>query len=189
MRLALAIALGVTAAAAPAHEAPRVPVAVAVLFNTVCADCHELECSGRLAFCSGPEAARAHLERHAGALSAEQVGQLWSLIEYTKLHCRYVAPEAPGQPLSAFALPSRTAWFVPLGVLAGGPHRLRVAPAAPAALRVEVLTDQARLLDEDVDAAADAMPLAFEAAAGMPHFLRVRAARPVTLERVEVGPR
>ncbi len=69
-----------------AQEIPRPAV---VRFNTVCANCHEGECSGRLSFQSGADAARGHMERYLGKITSAEGAALFSLLRYTKEHCSH----------------------------------------------------------------------------------------------------
>jgi hypothetical protein len=64
-----------------------VPTTVSVVvFNTVCAQCHEMECSQRLSFSSNSPAdnARSHIQNYAGSLDVTKIEDLFGLIKYTK---------------------------------------------------------------------------------------------------------
>jgi hypothetical protein len=77
---AVGIVLGL-AFLAPAG-AEGLPLNSVVRFNTVCANCHEAQCSGRLAFGSGAEAARGHMERYLGPLTDDEVGFLFRILRH-----------------------------------------------------------------------------------------------------------
>ena len=126
-----------------AQEIPRPAV---VRFNTVCANCHEGECSGRLSFQSGVDAARGHMERYLGKITSAEAASLFSLLRYTKEHCSHypvtVARPAEGvwnaAELNLWRNQHEGAYFVPLGKLASGSHRLQItfASAAPGRLKI-----------------------------------------------------
>ena len=61
----------------------------AVRFNTICVDCHEGECSGRLGFSLGPGAAYNHIRRYAGDVDDALARQLQALLVHMKRKCAY----------------------------------------------------------------------------------------------------
>lgn len=150
--LALVFSLGVNVAA----RAEDVPVRMVVRFNTVCANCHEAQCSGRLSFDSGAEAARGHMQRYLGPLSDEDVRFLFRVLRYTKENCGYYPLEAglvAGRLLNETELehwrnPHEGAYFVPVGPLAQGEYVLRAGLRGPAQGRI-------RITDDDFDPVAE----------------------------------
>lgn len=112
----------------------EIPPSTVVRFNTVCANCHEGECSGRLSFQSGVDAAKNHIRRYLGALSEREVGDLFALLKYTKEKCRQypVKPEVPAsgrwgaRELESWRNPVEGGYFIPLGALKPGEHRLNL---------------------------------------------------------------
>ena len=74
--------------------------ASAVRFYTVCASCHEAECSGRLSFRTEAAAAQGHMERYLGPLAWIDVEELFALLRHTKERCDYY-------PVSATLPPDR----------------------------------------------------------------------------------
>ena len=96
-------------------------------FNTVCANCHEGQCSGRLSFSLGPEATFSHIRRFAGEADAILVRQLQALLEYMKQECAYAplpVPDMQGllgrEILDAYRDPENGNYFMPLGKLERG---------------------------------------------------------------------
>ena len=123
---------------APAHSVVR--------FNTVCANCHEGECSGRLSFHHGPEAARGHMQRYLGPISDEDVRFLFAVLRHTKEACGQY-PVSAGVPvgeawtaaeLEPWHNPQEGAYFVPLGEVEGGRYRLQMVFAEPAQARLRI---------------------------------------------------
>jgi hypothetical protein len=124
----------------------EVPVRSVVRFNTVCANCHEGQCSGRLSFESGAEAARGHMQRYLGPLSDEDIHFLFSVLRHTKEQCSHypvgsavaVGQEWTEADLDPWRNPQEGAYFVPLGEVKAGRYRLQVVFAAPAQARVRI---------------------------------------------------
>ena len=88
--LALITALCCTSAAAN-----EIPQSTIVRFNTVCANCHEGECSGRLSFQSGAAAARQHMQRYLGPIVDADVAAFFDLLRYTKENCAHYPQAQP----------------------------------------------------------------------------------------------
>lgn len=166
------------ALAAAAVQAADIAPATVVRFNTVCGRCHEGECSGRLSFGHGAAAAAGgHMERYLGAVPAAQAAELFALLKYTKEHCRQypLLPNAAGRWGVGELQVWRNAaagYFVPLGVLSAGEHRLRLTldTAAPCSLRVT---------DAHFDTALDTQPCGNGATPRFPvragaHYLHVQ---------------
>lgn len=171
------------------------PVATAVLFNTLCANCHDLECSGGLSpLCAqgGAEKARGHMERHAGPLPAEAVAGLFALLEDAKRHCRRPFPEvhhpAGGAwdeaALQPFIVPDGKAAFIPLGERAPGVYRWRLTGEAKAVLRAELLAGPDQGVGMELRDLGEGAVLEIALEEGAATFLRLRSARPFRLTGV-----
>ena len=137
-----------------AQEIPRPAV---VRFNTVCANCHEGECSGRLSFQSGADAARGHMERYLGKITSAEGAALFSLLRYTKEHCSHYPVTAAWPEGGVWNTAELTLWrnqheggyFVPLGKFASGSHRLQITFAATAPGRLKITDDRFEPLVEE----------------------------------------
>ncbi len=114
--------------------AAEIPPATVVRFNTVCANCHEGECSGRLSFQSGVAAAANHLRRFLGALTEREIADLFALLKYTKEQCRQY-PVTAAVPtdgrwgageLEIWRNPLEGGYFIPLGALKSGEQRINL---------------------------------------------------------------
>lgn len=185
--------LGLTAALAllPVVSAGQAFDPAAVLrFNTICARCHEGECSGRLSFSSGPEATFEHIRRYTGAIEPAIAHQLYAILAYMKRECAYVpllplaAPSrATRETLDGYREPSGGSYFIPLGVLAVGKHRLLLHLAQPATLRAEVLSEHFEpLVDELATTRGASLALEFRVEEPARCYLRLRGARLPRLE-------
>lgn len=123
-----------------------IPPATVVRFNTVCANCHEGECSGRLSFQSGMPAALNHLQRYLGALSERESADLFALLKYTKEQCRQypLTPSVPADgrwksgDLQVWRNPVEGGYFIPLGALKAGKYSLRLSFSGEPQGRVRV---------------------------------------------------
>lgn len=192
----IALVVGAMLAFGSANAAEPPSTTSVVLFNTVCAQCHELECSGRLTFsCDAVPSARArgHMENYAGALAPDKAAELYGLLEYTKTQCDYYAPQAqiPGDgvwsaaALLPLATPTKTGWFVPIGTLDAGKWRLRMTVTGGQPIDIEVMTREGTVAQERVSPEGREASMAFNVAdAGFPHFLRLRSRAPLSLDGI-----
>ena len=112
-------------------QAADIPLGTVVRFNTLCATCHEGECSGRLSFDLGVGATENHIRRHAGDVDQHVWQDLARLLAHTKQTCAYY-PMADDIPEGRHWNPERlaelhnakeNAWFIPLGHLPAGRYR------------------------------------------------------------------
>jgi hypothetical protein len=60
-----------------------------IRFNTTCAQCHEGQCSGRLSFSLGAEAAFDHIRRYAGDVDDTTVQTLYDALSRMKTTCSF----------------------------------------------------------------------------------------------------
>ena len=170
------------ALAAAAGAQPQASTATIVQFYTVCSDCHEGECSGRLSFDSGAAAARSHIERYLGTASDVHVAELFAMLRHVKESCSHY-PAAPIRPAAgireaAELAPWRNAmagaYFIPLGRLVAGRRQLRLEfdGAADGSARIdddrtETVADE-RLGNDTVKA------VEFDAGANTSYFLHLK---------------
>ena len=135
----------------PLHlsSAPKVEnssTKTAVIFNTLCAKCHEGECSGRLSFDTGSKAASSHIKRYAGDanISKGETAEFFSLLNHMKTECALWMPDNGKwrvENLSRFALPSAKGYFIPLGLLKEGKYTIEIKIKEETHFRIEVLSD------------------------------------------------
>ena len=165
----------------------------AVIFNTLCAKCHEGECSGRLSFDTGSESASSHIKRYAGDanISRTEIKEFFALLNYMKKECALLMPDDgkwKQENLSRFALPSHDSYFIPLGHLKRGKYHLNIATKEEVHYRVEVLSDR---FDPYVDQSAcpeQKKNIRFTIDEPVNAFLRIRSKKPlhiITLEIIE----
>lgn len=159
----------------------EIPQSAIVRFNTVCTNCHEGECSGRLSFSSGAAAARQHMQRYLGPIVDADVAAFFGLLRYIKENCAHY-PQ-PGRipdsgiwtaaDLDEWRNPDSGAYFIALGHLATGDYRLRLSFASHDQGRLKI-TDRhfEPLLEAELSQGAD-QELTFTAMAGA-HYLTLQ---------------
>lgn len=144
-------------AALPVFAEPQQDIEAVVAFNTVCINCHEGECSGRLSFDSGAGAARSHIERHLGAVSANTLAQLFAMLRHVKETCGNYplqasrAPQGvwPGEELAIWRNSLAGAYFIPLGTLGAGRHTIVLEFGEPADGDARIVDDRMATLSEE----------------------------------------
>jgi hypothetical protein len=174
--------------------ADRIPIEAVVAFNTQCARCHEGECSGRLSFHLGEDAADEHIRRYSGALPLETVRHLGELLRYMKVQCAFYPLSLALASDSVWAVdtlgrlraPDGTAYFLPLGVLAPGRYRLWIdGPDPGVRLAADVIAaDFEQLAYEGIDQVGELQVLAFRVDTPAELYVRIRAQGPISLTRV-----
>lgn len=179
-RFLAALALLITTSS---HATEPIPAASVVRFNTVCANCHEGECSGRLSFHTGASEARSHMQRYLGIITEREAEHLFGLLRYTKEQCTHYPLPSPLQAGSRLSAGELAAWrntqeggyFIPLGALGKGEYRLRLDLSVTSNGKIK-LTDSRfePLLEESLCPQQDTLELDFKAEGG-PHYLTIKA--------------
>lgn len=178
-----------------AQASPPPSTANLVIFNTECALCHEGQCSGRLSFSSRAQSVSEHIRRHAGVLPANGIDELFEVLAYMKQHCAFYPLAATssgqrawhGEELAEFALPSRRAYFVPLGAPPGGNYRALLDTSGESAFCVEILVgDFDSLANRCVPGGNNRLDLRFGLEKSQPLYLRLRAEQPLDVIGLEL---
>ncbi|HEC45882.1 MAG TPA: hypothetical protein ENI25_03580 [Epsilonproteobacteria bacterium] len=165
---------------------------IAVIFNTLCAKCHEGECSGRLSFDTGSKAANSHIRRYAGDtnISKGDTEDFFSLLNHMKKECELWMPDSgewKPESLSHFALPSAKGYFIPLGLLKEGKYHVEIKIKDDIHFRVEVLSDH---FDHFLDKAAcpdgEKETLQFTIDKSVNTFLRIQSKKPLQIIALKV---
>ena len=118
----------------------------AVIFNTLCAKCHEGECSGRLSYDTGSSTVIRHIKRYAEDtnISKEETEELFSLLNHMKTECALWMPDngrRESKNLASFALPSAKGYFIPLGILKEGKYHVEIKIKDKILFSIEALSD------------------------------------------------
>ena len=186
MKITKYLCFGILFATFPLHlsSAQKVEnssIKTSVIFNTLCAKCHEGECSGRLSFDTGSKAANSHIKRYAGDtnISKGETEEFFSLLNYMKTECALWMPESgewKPENLSHFALPSSKGYFIPLGVLQEGKYHLEIKLKDDIHFRIEVLSDHfEHFLDRSVCPDGKKQMLQFTVEKSVNTFLRIQS--------------
>lgn len=175
-----------------AEEPQNISTKTAVIFNTLCAKCHEGECSGRLSFDTGSQAASSHIKRYAGdaTISKAESKEFFTLLNHMKTKCALLMPDGDiweQENLSHFALPSSKGYFIPLGLLKIGKYRIIIKTKEEIHFRVEVISDH---FDSFLDATAcpdqKEESLSFTLDDTENTFLRIRSRQPLHITVLEI---
>ncbi len=164
-----------------AQKVEKSSIKTSVIFNTLCAKCHEGECSGRLSFDTGSKAASNHIKRYAGDanISKGETEEFFSLLNYMKTECALWMPDNgkwKPENLSHFALPSAKGYFIPLGLLKEGTYHIEIKLKDDIHFRVEVLSDHfEHFLDISVCPDGKKHMLQFTTEKSVNTFLRIQS--------------
>lgn len=181
----------------PHAQAADIPLATVVRFNTLCATCHEGECSGRLSFDLGIEAAENHIRRHAGDVDRNVWRDLARLLAHTKQACAYY-PMAVDIPKDRHWGPERlaglhnakeNAWFIPLGHLPAGRYRARLGVHGQTEGVAQIISASFDVADFPLRCADDGQnAFLFVVDRGSVHYLRFRTDKARTLTHLDIQP-
>lgn len=177
--------------------------ATLVRFNTLCARCHEGECSGRLSFSLGDAATYSHLRRYlAGpengraAPSDQELEPYIRLLERMKLQCRLPAfPVTAGldwraEQLETLRNPLANAYFVPIGRLHPGRYRAVLRFDQECHVQAEVVSEGLEIEDSPgVATRSGQAEIDFRLSSAEAYYLRLFTDRPAALVALEVHPK
>lgn len=185
------------AALAPAAARAQLPdpaaLAAVVQFNTMCSNCHEAECSGRMSFDSDSAAARSHIERHLGGPASEtHVAALFAMLRHVKETCRHypVVPIRPArgtwlaEELAPWHNPQAGAYFIPLGKLAAGRQQIHLEFDRAADGHARVDTDRMEIVADERLCRDGSKTIEIDASGDIEHFLHLKSGQAV-LRRIE----
>lgn len=188
-----------SAAGAEPARAGEPSLRAGVVFGTTCARCHEGQCSGRLTFDARAEVAAGHVRRHAGAVTDEEIRQLFALLETMKTTCSYpplpIATPEDGrwsvEMLDRLRAPSRRQYVVPLGALEPGRYTAVLSIAGPAHVHAEVVTHDFETLVEEpleIDPGHARASLSFTSPSRTALRLRLYSRDEIRIDALELDP-
>lgn len=188
-RFLAALALLLTASS---HAAEPIPAASVVRFNTVCANCHEGQCSGRLTFHTGAKEASGHMQRYLGSITDGEAENLFGLLRHTKEQCAHYPLASPisldraltTRELSAWRNPREGGYYLPLGQLPKGEYRLRIDLSTASNGKLKITDNRFEpLVEENLCPQQNALEFRFKVEEG-PHYLTINA--PVVIETLHL---
>jgi hypothetical protein len=170
-----------------AQKVEKSSIKTSVIFNTLCAKCHEGECSGRLSFDTGSKAASRHIRRYAGDsnISKSETEEFFSLLNFMKKACALWMPydgKWKAKSISRFALPTSKGYFIPLGILKEGKYHIEIKLKEEIHFRVEVLSDHfEHFLDISASPDGKKQILQFTIEKSVNTFLRIQSRIPLRI--------
>ena len=176
-----------------AEETEKISTRSAVIFNTLCAKCHEGECSGRLSFDTGSKSAGSHIRRYTGDtnISRQKIKEFFRLLNYMKKTCTILMPKDQTwktDKLSHFALPSSKGYFIPLGLLESGRYRIEVAIKEDTPFKAEVISKHfEHLLEQQISPVKKENTLQFTLSKPEHVFLRIQSRTLLYIDSLNIG--
>jgi len=166
----------------------------AVIFNTLCAKCHEGQCSGRLSFDTGSEAASSHIKRYANdsKISNYEVKEFFALLNYMKKECHLFMPSDikwKTDNLLDFTTASHKRYFIPLGKLESGKYRLHIQAKEGTDFSFEVISSQFdSILYQSVYSHTEEKVFNFTLDKSTNYFLRIHSKKPLHFKGLKLLP-
>jgi len=130
-----------------------------VIFNTICAKCHEAECSGRMSFHMAYEESAKHIVRHYNEASGKlwMQKQLYLILNHMKERCAYYPMQAVIPPqrvwgseildkLSTFLEKN---YFIPVGSFDRGEYQLALTLEEDAKVTIHMVSEEFDMVVED----------------------------------------
>jgi len=168
-----------------------------VIFNTVCATCHEAECSGRLSFDEALSSSQAHILRYYGPASSKQWLQreLFEILAYMKEKCGYHPMNIPVPPnlvwneaaLDKMSPLINQNYFIPIGQLSPGQYDLEFELEKDAMLGVYLVSEIFETVVDDSFLTHDGrLNVDFSIDDKKNYYIRVYPSIPVKITRIAV---
>jgi hypothetical protein len=168
-----------------------------VIFNTICAKCHEAQCSGRLSFKDALDASTSHIVRYYGDASGKRwlQEQLFVILNHMKEKCAYYPMDMPvppqrvwgAQTLEKLSTYLERNYFIPVGPLSSGDHRLELTLDRNEKVTVHVVSETFNMVAEDCfQSAGGRLDIPFAVTEPGNHYVRVYPRTPLRLLRLAV---
>lgn len=170
-----------------------------VIFNTICAKCHEGECSGRMSFEQAFEASISHINRHYGPASGKTWlhEELFVILNHMKERCAYYPMPVPIPPqrewhadlLDKMSTLLERNYFVPLGPLDAGTYRIELDLRTDGRLSVQLVSEGFdTLVEECYESTGGRIEFPVSIAAPGNHYIRTRPREPLQIVRMAIVP-
>jgi len=169
-----------------------------VIFNTICAKCHEAQCSGRVSFGDAYEASTSHIIRYYSKASEKKWLQkeLFSILNHMKEKCAYYPMSVP--------IPSKRIWnseilekmttllernyFIPIGSFSPGMYRLKLSLARDEKITVHLVSETFEIIIEDCFLSGEkqiSIPFSIENKGN--YYVRVYPRKPVQITKLAIS--
>jgi len=130
-----------------------------VIFNTICAKCHEAECSGRLSFDEAFEKSTQHIVRHYERAEGKRWLQkeLFEILDYMKAKCAYYPMQGPvpmkrdwsGEVLDRFSTLLERNYFIPVGYISPGRYEIHLQLETDEKVTLQLISEHFDMPIED----------------------------------------
>ncbi|GEM_PF-565366 len=168
-----------------------------VIFNTICAKCHEAQCSGRLSFDDCFETSVNHIVRYYDEASEKKWLQreLFVILNHMKEKCAYypmpafIPPQRvwSGEMLEKVATLLERNYFISIGPFTPGRYQLELKLAKDAKVTVHLVSEIFEMVVEDCYLSNDrhiVIPFSIEEAGN--YYVRVYPREPVQITRLAI---
>ena len=168
-----------------------------VIFNTICAKCHEAQCSGRLSFDDALEKSTNHILRYYGPASEKRWLQkeLFDILNYMKEKCAYY-PSSSSVPLKKtwgsdvleeFTTLLGRNYFLPVGSLSPGSYRLAFELEKDTRATVHLISEEFDMVVDDCfDSSNKRTEIKFLVEDSGNYFFRMYPREPVRITRLSI---
>lgn len=168
-----------------------------IIFNTICAKCHEAQCSGRLSFGDAYDASTSHIIRHYGKAAEKKWLQkeLFSILGHMKENCAYYPMQLPVPPKKIWSselLEKMTTllernYFIPVGTLTPGRYNLELKLAKDAKLTAHLVSETFDLVVEECQqSSAQRIVIPFTIEQTHNYYVRVYPQKPVQISQLAI---
>jgi len=168
-----------------------------VIFNTICAKCHEAQCSGRLSFDNAYEASTDHIVRHYSKASGQEWLQkeLFNILIHMKEKCAYYPMTVPLPPqriwnteiLEKMTTLLERNYFIPVGPLSPGMYSLELRLARDEKITLHLVSETFDTIVEDCFLSSEnriSIPFSIEDTGN--YYVRVYPRKPVKITRLAI---
>lgn len=170
-----------------------------VIFNTICAKCHEAQCSGRLSFGDAFTASTGHIQRHYGEASGKQWLQkeLFDILNHMKERCSYYPTNTPApikrvwgsDILDKLSTLLERNYFIPVGNFTPGNYRIALELEQDTKITAHLITGEFDMIVEECyESSNRQINIPFVVESSGIHYFRVYPRNPVRITRLSITP-
>jgi hypothetical protein len=169
-----------------------------VIFNTICAKCHEAECSGRMSFHRAYEESVNHIVRHYNEASGKlwMQKQLYLILNHMKEKCAYYPMKVAVPPqrnwgrevLDKLATLQEKNYFIPVGSFDPGEYQLTVTLKEDARVTIHMVSEEFDMVVEDCYQTKDkqiVIPFTIDEASD--YYVRLYPRESVSMTQLVIG--
>lgn len=170
-----------------------------VVFNTICAKCHEAECSGRLSFDEAFEMSTSHILRYYGQASENKSLQkeLFDILNHMKGKCAYYPMQVTvpltrdwgSETLDRFATLSERNYFIPAGNFTPGHYLLELELDKDVKITAHLISGEFEMAVDDCYLSSDrriSIPFLIEEPGN--YYFRMYPREPARITRLVITP-